>query len=289
MAVSRRSFLAGLSAIVPGAAGEREKLKLGVTDWNLEKSLNPESLAIAKRLGFAGVELAVGNKPKNGRMPLDDEAMVGQYVEQSNRLKIPIAGISLSILLVNYLKNDPLAQKWVRDSIPLVRKLGARVVLVPFFYEADMKTQREMDYVADVLKEISPEAEKAGVVLGLEDMRSAEETVRIMDRTKSGAVKVYYDVFNSLNYGYDIIREIRWLGKDRICQFHFKEDAKQYLGGGRVDFVAVLKAIRDIGYEGFANFETSSPSGDVDTDMRRNLAYIRGLAPKFPGLISMGV
>ena len=49
------------------------------------------------------------------------------------------------------------------------------------------------------------------------------------------------------------------------------------MGEGKIDFPGVLKAIADIGFEGFANLETSSPSKDIEADMRRNLAYIRKL------------
>jgi hypothetical protein len=34
-----------------------------------------------------------------------------------------------------------------------------------------------------------------------------------------------------------------------------------------------LKAIRDIKFDGYGNLETGSPSGDVEADARRNLAY----------------
>ena len=42
--------------------------------------------------------------------------------------------------------------------------------------------QEEKEYVGDALREIAPEAEKAGVILGLENTISAEDNVRIMDR-----------------------------------------------------------------------------------------------------------
>jgi sugar phosphate isomerase/epimerase len=50
-----------------------------------------------------------------------------------------------------------------------------------------------------------------------------------------------------------------------------------YLGEGKVDFRAVMRAIADIGYEGFANLETPSPSKSIESDTRRNLGYIRNL------------
>jgi hypothetical protein len=56
------------------------------------------------------------------------------------------------------------------------------------------------------LKELAPAAEKAGVDLGLEDTISAEDNVRIMERAGSPAVRVYYDVGNSTNNGFDVVK-----------------------------------------------------------------------------------
>lgn len=191
--------------------------------------------------------------------------------------KIPLDGTCLDILHVNYLKNDKLGQKWVADSIPITKKLNARVILLPFFGKGALTTHEEMDYVGDALREVAPEAEKAGVILGLEDTISAEDNVRIMERAKSPAVLTYYDVGNSTEAGFDVQKEIRWLGKERICQFHLK-DNPHYLGEGKIDFQGVLKAIGDIGFHGFANLETSCPSNSVDDDMTRNLHFVRRLA-----------
>ncbi len=97
-----------------------------------------------------------------------------------------------------------------------------------------------------------------------------------MERAGSKWIRVYYDVGNSTNIGgFDAPKEIRWLGKSRICQIHLKD--KGYLGEGKVNFPEVLRAIEEIGFQGFANLETSSPSGSVESDVRRNLAYLRGL------------
>jgi L-ribulose-5-phosphate 3-epimerase len=123
---------------------------------------------------------------------------------------------------------------------------------------------------------VAPEAEKADVILGLEDTISAEDNVRILDRAKSKAVLVYYDVGNSTGQHFDVVKEIRWLGRQRICQFHLK-DNPHYLGEGSIDFPAVMQAIADIRFEGFANLETSCPSKSVEQDMRRNLQFVRAL------------
>jgi sugar phosphate isomerase/epimerase len=278
MGVSRRDFLRSTAALLAAGSGElaarSRGLKVGVTDWNLRLTGKLEAVALASQLGFEGVQVSLGRKPVDGKLPLDSTVIQQQFLAASKSHKIPLDGTCLDILHVNYLKNDKLGQKWVADSIPITKKLNARVILLPFFGKGALTTREEMDYVGDALKEIAPQAEKAGVILGLEDTISAEDNVRIMERTKSPAVLTYYDVGNSTHGGFDVVKEIRWLGKERICQFHLK-DNPNYLGEGKIDFPAVMKAIDDIGFRGYANLETDAPSNSIEADMTRNLHYVR--------------
>jgi sugar phosphate isomerase/epimerase len=192
----------------------------------------------------------------------------------ARQYKIPIDGTCVDKLHDNGLKSDPLARKWVLDSIRLTRALDAKVLLLPFFGRWALQTKQEMDYVGDALRDLAPEAAKAGVILGLEDTISAEDNVRIMERSQSPSVRVYYDVGNSTLAGFDPVKEIRWLGEGRICQFHLK-DNPHYLGEGSIQFVPIMRAIRDIQFSGYANLETDAPSKQLEADMRKNLAFSR--------------
>jgi len=154
--------------------------------------------------------------------------------------------------------------------------MGVKVVLLPFFGKWALKTQAEMDYVGDALREIAPAAEKAGVILGLEDTISARDNVRIMERSQSPAVLTYYDVGNSTGNGFDILEEIRWLGAKRICEVHLK-DNPNYLGAGKINFPAVVDALAEIGFDKWAQLECDAPSGSVEDDMKKNLSFIRGV------------
>jgi len=277
---SRRQFLYGAAALATTPLfAAKSKLKLGVTDWNLGLSGKTEAVALAASLGFAGVEISLGRKTTGDKLPLADEALQQQYLEELKKHRIAAAGTCLDILHTNYLKSDKLGQKWVADSIPVTRKLNAKVVLLPFFGRGALKTHEEMDYVGDFLREIGPEAGKNHVTLGLENTISAEDNVRILDRAKSDFVKVYYDVGNSTGGGFDIIKEMNWLGAKRICQFHLK-DNPHYLGEGKIDFPAVMRTIGALGFTGFANLETDSPSKSIPDDMKRNLAFVRNLLDK---------
>jgi L-ribulose-5-phosphate 3-epimerase len=276
--LSRRHFLsaaaASLAAVRPLPARGLKGLKIGVTDWNLAKTGKVEAVDLARSLGFAGVEVSLGRRVENGKLPLDNNEVIGQYRAAFKSNNFRPAGTCLDVLHVNYLKNDKLGQKWVADGIPVTKKLGAKVMLLPFFGKGALQTAAEKEYVGDALRDLGPLAEKTGVILGLENTISAEDNVRIMDRARSKAVLVYYDIGNSTNNGFDVAREIEWLGSKRICQLHFK-DNPNYLGEGKIDLPNVVRTVSRIGFEGFANLETSSPSKSVEADMKRNLSYIK--------------
>jgi L-ribulose-5-phosphate 3-epimerase len=276
---TRRKFLG--SAIAAGlfsASGfaQQGKLRIGVTDWNLHLGANPQAVPMAANLGFEGVQISFGRTLVDGKMPADNPDVIARYLALSRQYKIPIDGTCVDKLHDNGLKSDPLAPKWVLDSIRLTKALDTKVLLLPFFGRWALQTKQEMDYVGDALKDLAVEATKAGVILGLEDTISAEDNVRIMERTQSPSVLVYYDVGNSTVAGFDPVKEIRWLGKDRICQFHLK-DNPHYLGEGSIQFLPIMRAIRDIQFSGYANLESDAPTKQLEADMRRNLAFIRNV------------
>lgn len=285
MPVTRREFIGWGTAGVAGAmlarpgsslvrAAGPARWKVGVTDWNLQLEGKVEAIALAKRIGFEGVQVSIGKG--DDKLPLSDPALQKAYLDESKRIGLPIASLCLEVLHRNWLKSDPLGKRWVADSIPIAKAMGVKVVLLPFFGKGALTTTAEMDYVGDALRDVAPAAEKAGVILGLEDTISAKDNVRIMERAKSPAVLTYYDVGNSTKGGFNVVEEIRWLGKDRICEVHLK-DNPHFLGEGKIDFPGVVAALSDIGFAEWAELETDCPTKDVPADMTRNLKYIRGL------------
>jgi sugar phosphate isomerase/epimerase len=282
MTINRRAFVqyslaglaAGLSAPSLRAAG-KTKFRIGVTDWNLRLSSQSEAVAMAKKCGFQGVQVALGRKLVEDKLPLDNAEVQQTYLAEAKKNGIALTSTCVDRLHNNYLKNDKLGQKWVSDGIRITKALGLEVMLLPFFGKGALETHAEMDYVGDALRDLGPEAEAAGVILGLEDTVSAEDNVRMMERSRSKAVWTYYDIGNSSLKGFDAVKEIRWLGKPRICEVHIK-DNPHYLGEGKIDIAGVVDALADIGYDRWTVLETDTPSKDVLADMKKNLGYFQG-------------
>ena len=284
MRITRRDFIGSGAVAIAGAGSwpfksglavpiaKAAQFKIGAPDWSLRQEARVESIALAKKIGFDGVQISLGVSTQG--LPLADPVTQRAFLDESRRIGIPITSVCLNILHRNYLKSDPLGQRWVAESLPIAKALGVRVILLPFFGRGALSTAAEMDYVGDALREIAPAAERAGLILGLEDTISAKDNLRIMERARSAAVLVYYDVGNSTLAGFDIIQEIRWLGRDRICEVHLK-DNPHFLGQGKIDFTAVVDVLAAIGYDKWAQLETDCPTGSVENDMAANLKFIR--------------
>ncbi len=255
----------------PGSRG----FKIGACDWSLGRN-DPSCMQIAREIGLDGVQVSMGSV--GDRMRMRQREVQQQYLKAARENKVEVASLALSETNNVPLFSEPRAAIWLLDSIEVCKALNVKVVLIACFAKGELRADDKpsIDRVVDLLKEIAPRAEKAGVLLGLENYMSAEANIGIMDRVGSPAVQVYYDVGNSTDKGYDILKEIRLLGK-RICEFHAK-DAGNMLGKGRIDFKQVRAAMDDIDYRGWIQIEAAAPHSIVE-DYRADLNYLRGIFP----------
>jgi L-ribulose-5-phosphate 3-epimerase len=272
--LSRRELLiaaGGCGALHAAPSG----LKIGVMDTVFRMAGQPQAVARAKKLGLAGVQVTLGRSADGRTLPLEDPELQRAWRAASNEHGIPLNSTYLDMLHADCLKDSPQAPMWVRKGIEITKNLNARVLMLVFFGKCQVRERRELDHVLGLIQELAPEAERAGVILGFENTNSGDDNRYAVDKIQSRAFKVWYDVGNSTFNGYDAAKEIRMLGRNRICMFHFKD--RGYLGEGQVNMPAILRAIEEIRFEGFANLETTSPSGDIDADARRNLEYLERL------------
>ncbi len=241
------------------AAPEKRRFKIGACDWSIGKQGDVSGMELAKKIGLDGLQVSLGTEADD--MKLRKKELQQQYLEVAKKHEVEVASLAIGELNNIPYKSDPRTEQWVSDSIDVCQGLGTKVILLAFFHKNDVKRdQAGTDEVVRRLKKVAPKAEKAGVILGFESWLSAEEHLDIIQRVGSSAVQVYYDVANSTQMGYDIYKEIRWLGRKHICEFHMKENGF-LLGQGKVDFQKVREAMDEIGYTGWMQIEGAVPSG----------------------------
>jgi len=268
-----------LTASLAGAQPNRPQtgglpVRLGVCDWTIGKTGDPAALALAGELGLEGVQVSLTSAGEN--LAMKSKSLQRAYLDAARKTGVAITSFAIGELNDVPLQSDPRAEKWVAQGIDVCRSLGVKIILVPFFGKADLKNNPGgMESVIAILKRLAPEAEGAGVTLALESTLDAEEHMKIISGVGSPSVRVYYDVGNSRDAGYDIYAEIRSLGS-RICEFHAK-DTKDLYGKGVMDFDAVRKAMEGIRYQGWLVLEgTRFPLG-VEKSIKYDADYLRSI------------
>jgi L-ribulose-5-phosphate 3-epimerase len=235
------------------------KYLLGACDWSLGKRQDPAAFAVAREIGLDGVEVSFG-EPGSSH-DLRDAEVLAAYRKAAEDNQQKFASLAMGLLNSIPYASDPRTEAWVADVVDVMPRVGVNVCLLAFFGNGDIQGDREkQDEVIRRLKRVAPKAEKAGVVLGIESWMNADEHLRIVDAVASPAVRVYYDVANMTERGYDVPGEIRRLGTKYICQIHMKENGN-LLGRGKVDFPRVKEAIEDIGYTGWLILEGATVGG----------------------------
>lgn len=269
-----------LSAVLEANQDETQgpRFKIGACDWSIRMRQKPEVFPLAEEIGLDGVEVSFSEP--GSEHDLREEAVRKNYLALSEKHNVEIASLAMGVLNRVPFATDPRTVDWVADSIDVMPKLGVKVCLLAFFGDGDISGDREkQDEVIRRLERLAPQAEKANVILGLETTLDAEAHMRIVDTVDSPAVKVYYDVANMQSRGFDIYKEIRQLGNDRICQFHMKERG-QLLGDGPIDFKRVKEAIDDIGFTGWLVIESALVEDrPVAECYRHNQKFLRSIFP----------
>jgi len=285
--ITRREMLAaagGATICLWGGAGRlpaaeaKPPFKISACDWSIGRGGQLKALELGKKIGLDGVEVSFG--APGGQFDLRKPEVRKQYLDTAEQLGMEISSLAMGVLNAVPYSSDEKAERWVEECVDVMAAMGQKLVLLAFFGKGDIKGKNDLQQnVIRRLKKVAPKAEKAGVVLGIESWLNADEHIRILDAVASPAVKVYYDVANMTTKGYDICKEIRQLGRQRICQFHMKENGF-LLGRGRVDFPKVRQAIDRIGYQGWLVIEGATVRGkSVEECYVANRKYLRSIFP----------
>lgn len=292
--INRRSFLkTTLGAVgaytVLGASGSSRAAAAGASgtgfrifacDWTLQKRSSPDAFELAARIGLDGVQVDFGKPMGESKQPeLFNESHQDAILAAAARHKVAIASLAMGVLNDVPYKSDRATEQWVMDSMKVMKRMRTRLALLAFFGNGDLVDDPAgVTEVIRRLKQLGPRAEEAGLTYGIESWLKVPELERILDAVNSPAIKVYYDVGNMQKVGEDVGAAIRRLGRERICEVHFKDYDDLY-GKGSMNFPLVRRALDDVGYRGWVGIEGVKTPLGVEESIRYDLNYLRPIFP----------
>ncbi|MGL4422222.1 MAG: sugar phosphate isomerase/epimerase family protein [Gemmataceae bacterium] len=290
MPVGRRDFLrfaaASTAAVLSTRAGwayaPKPKLKKAVKYSMIQSPGSiQDKLELVKKLGFQGVEI---DRPSN--LNLDE------LVKARDATGIIIHGVIDSVHWTDTLSDPNEATrakglKALEGCLHDAKKVGAdTVLLVPgvvnktaTYAECFSRSQAEV-------KKVLPLAEKLGVKIAIEVVwnnfiTKPEQLIEYVDSFESPAVGAYFDCSNMVKYGVPSADWIRKLGK-RMLKFDFKgySHTKQWvkIGEGDEGWPEILKALDEVGYDGWATAEVGGGGEAVLKDIAERMNKVLGLS-----------
>ena len=291
-----------------------EKLKFSyfqLTFGQEEAYRHPEkTYARLKRCGYDAIEIT----PPKGRYGLG--VKMEPYLETHKKL---LADHGLTVSCINECwgeewdpfsptfktltesKTADLAVRETKASIDFAGELGAPFVTVAVAIHQDITrdTVAEATAVAiDALRRMCDYAKGKGVRLVFEatnhlEMGKFVNTVmnhkRMIELTERDNIGIQIDWFHAnfeeLN-PYEAVLDAHPL----LWHMHFRDSNSLTPGYGNVDFKAVLRAVKKIGYQGYCTIESAPMIPDADTAARDGIEYLKfleriveyQLSPEFP-------
>jgi protein FrlC len=169
--------------------------------------------------------------------------------------------------------------------VDLAVDFGARLVLYITGWQIFGSTRAEAwKRSVDCLREIAEHAAERGVVIAIEPTptdgnlgETIDDALEMMATVNMGNVKVMFDTVQALYRGEIPSDSIRTLGGRDLVHIHIADAGRNAPGDGPIDWLNVMQAVKDIGFDGHLTMEIGFTSRAIDPDSvaRRALAYLK--------------
>lgn len=238
----------------------------------------------AREIGYNAIELHVKN-------PTQYDGKSLKAVAKRNGLEFcSIAtGMEYTVNKLSLISDDKsmreAAIERLLEHVDLAAELDCPVIVgimranIPDFDQY----QRYEDYLSDALTRLSRYAEPRGVGLLVESimryinnwLNSVPETTDYLNRLNLDNVTLHIDTHSMIVEDADLPAATRYAGK-RLGYVHFSDSNRRYPGGGNVDFMPIMQALKEMGYAGYIDFECQ-PYPDEYSCAKFSLDYIKAL------------
>lgn len=263
----------------------KKAIKYGMIRW--PNATHRDKLELAKKCGFQGIEIDSPGTPQ-----------LDELVRASKETGIAIHGVIDSVHWHQPLSDpdEKVRAKGLEALLTAIREaqvVGAEtVLLVPGVVKEGVTYTQCWERSQTEIRKAIPLAEKCGVKIAIEVVwnnfiTQPEQLVEYVDSFKSPWVGAYFDCSNMIRYGVSSADWIRKLGK-RMLKFDFKGfSLKRYntklnpwvdIGEGDENWPEILKALAEIGYEGWATAEVQGGGEDTLRKISRQMDKVFGLA-----------
>lgn len=262
--------------------GADQAYRISVCDWMILKRQKPGAFDLAKDIAADGVEVDMGGLGNRETFDskLGDPVIRQQFLDKSRETGVAISSIAMSGFYAQSFAERDGVDRMVQDCIDTMTAMDVKVAFLPLGVKGDLIQYPHLrPAIVQRLKAIAPAAEKAGVTIGIETTLDARGEAQLLDDIGSPAVKSYFNFANALQSGRSVEKELKALGKDRICQIHCTDTDSVWLENNtRLDLKSVRKTLDRMDWTGWLVVERSRDAKDprnVKWNFGANVKYLK--------------
>lgn len=143
--------------------------------------------------------------------------------------------------------------------------------------------QDAWNYSLEGLGDVAKYAKELGITMVVEPtpadsnlIETADDALLLSEQTGASNVKVMFDTFHAL-YRNEVASDYVYRMADKLHHVHIADSDRLPPGEGRCDFPAVLKALKEIKYDGYLSMEVGFHTRQAEPDWyaRTSIEYLK--------------
>ncbi|MEX2113555.1 MAG: sugar phosphate isomerase/epimerase family protein [Pirellulales bacterium] len=255
-------------------------------DWPCERAFD-----FAAQCGYTGIEIAPFTLASDAADIT--AAQRADVVRQAKASGLEVVGLHwLLAKTTGYYLTAPDAQvrrrtsRYVQELARLCRDLGGSRMIFGSPQQRNVlpgvTPEQAMDFAAEVVTEALPVLESTGVTLCMEPLAPAEgnflntaaDAVRLIEKIDHANCRLILDCKAMSSEAVTIPQLIRQhIGV--LAHFHANDPNKQGPGFGELDFVPILAALEEVGYQGWVSVEVFDYTPGIERLAQQSIDNLR--------------
>lgn len=269
--------------IVPESVLAQQRYQIGVCDWMVLKRQKLGEFKLAKELGCDGIEMDMGGLGNRNSFDnkMRDPKIVSLFKHTADSFGIKVGAVAMSGFYgQSFAKKE--SWRWlIQDCLNTMNAMGAKVAFLPLGgcgnnWTDSLQLRRQIVWR---LHEIGEMAKARGMVIGIDTPLDAEGNIKLLDDINSDGIKIFYKFQTAIENKRNIAKEIKTLGKDRICAIHASNTDGVWLRNDKaVKMKKIKKALDKAGWSGWLFVERSRDVNqvrNVKKNYGENVKYLK--------------
>lgn len=259
------------------------RYKIGVCDWMILKRQKLGEFALAKELGCDGIEMDMGGLGNRNSFDnkMRDPRQANVFCRTADSLGIKVGAVAMSGFYgQNFAKKE--SWRWlIQDCLNTMNIMKADVAFLPLGgcgngWTDSIELRQQIVWR---LHEAGEMAKKRGKVIGIDTPLDANGNIKLLNEIGSDGIKIFYKLQTAIENKRDAAKEIKLLGRNRICAIHASNTDGVWLRNDKaVKMKKIKKALDTIEWHGWLFIERSRDVNDVRNvkkNYSENVKYLK--------------